>query len=268
MKKSVLAVLIFILLVFAPIARAQEFNFDKSYSDYLYSRSVYDKAFSDYTKARDFYLSNQTLTLKEDARKKILAMLRERDQLFIVYLTALRMKIFEIDGLTGDDKNGILGKIDGEVSWYKGHKENYRDGDPLEDLFNKSDEGKSRYSTHTLPLIYDSLFSVTYGEEKTIRLEQENIYSTLKSVLDENIKSGALTIDPFTRWFSDIDLIIKNLIQNDDLAKTQIQKVYSQSFSIVSSYNTSLSTLASSLTLLGQLNQFLIEVLTSIRNQI
>ncbi|KKU10691.1 MAG: hypothetical protein UX13_C0005G0004 [Candidatus Woesebacteria bacterium GW2011_GWB1_45_5] len=269
MKKAAIITTILLSILFLPAGvGAQDFNFEKAYQDYVFTQGQYRNAYSDYEKAKDFYLKNQTLTLKEEARKKTLTMLRERDQMETVYLTALRLKILEIRGLTGDQKNAIFGKIDTEVAWYQDHKAGYNDGASLEDLFNKSKEPESRYKTHTLPLIYESLFIITLGEQKTIGQDQENIYSALRTTIDENVKTGKLDMNPFNHWFSDIDLIIKNLTQNEERAKTQIQKVYGQTLSPVSSYNTSLTTLSSSLNLLGQLNQFLIEVLTSIRNQI
>src|SRR6185369_830750 len=77
------------------IVSAQTFDAAKAYQDYQYSLDVYNQANTDFEDAKDFYLTNKTLTLKEDARKKLLVMLRSRDQLEIVYLTALRMKILE-----------------------------------------------------------------------------------------------------------------------------------------------------------------------------
>lgn len=270
MKKTVLSLLIALLILgrIPKPAVAQTFNFERAYQDYLYSLSVYTQAYSDYERARDFYLTNQTLTLKEEARIKTLTMLKDRDQLETVYLTALRIRILEIMGLTTDEKNAIFGKIDSEVLWYKDHAGKYNDGDPLEDLFNKSSESESRYKTITTRIVYESLFTISIGEEKSLRLTHQEIYKTLRSIIEENVKAGKLDLNPFNRWFNDIDLVIANLTKNEDLAKTQIQKVYGESFSIQGSYNTAVATLASSTSLLSQLNSFLTEVATSIKNQL
>ncbi len=262
MKKAVLTITLIAtsVLLVVKISFAQDFSFDRAFQDYQYSLSVYNQAYSDYQDARDFYRKNQTLTLKEDARKKTLEMLRDRDQLFAVYLTALRMRILELPGLSGDEKNNIFGKIDSEVQWYKSHKDSYKDGDPLEDLFNKSKEAEDRYQTNTLPLVYESLITISLGEEIGIRLSHEEIYSGLKSTITNP--------DPFSRWISDTDSVISTLKQNEDQTRTQIPKLYGQLYSITGSYNTAIQTLASSVKSLTQLNSFITEMLTAIKNQI
>ncbi len=269
MKRTALITLSILTLtvILTNIIRAQEFNFNKAYQDYQYALQTYDNSYSDYTESRDFYLKNKTLTLKEDARKKTLKMLRDRDQLEVVYLTAIRLKIVETKGLAEGDKNSIFGLIDSEVEWHKSHQTNYKDGDPLEDLFNKSKESESRYKTNTLPVIYESLFLASLGEETGIRQDNEVEYSNLKTIINEGVTAGKLDMNPFNRWFSDIDSTIQILKENEEKAKTQIKAIRTQSYSPLTAYNTSVGTLLVSSQSLSQLNNFLIEVLTSIKNQ-
>jgi hypothetical protein len=269
MKKTVLLILSFVIfLAFPFFVFAQTFNSDKAYSDYQFSLTVYYESYSSYQNSRDAFLKNQTLTLKEDARKKTLQMLRDRDQLEIVYITALRTKISETTGLNSDEKNAIFGKIDDEVNWYQIHKGNYKDDDSLETLFNKSAEAESRYKNDTGPKVYESLFLISLGTEIGIKEDQEKIYASLRAVIDSGISGGKLNMDPFNRWYTDIDSIFQNIKQNEDLARTQIQEVYTQNYSTSGSYDTSIATLTSSKKLLSQLNDFLMEVLVSIKNQI
>lgn len=253
--------------IYTSIASAQTFNSAKAYQDYQYSLSVYNQANSDFTDAKDFYTKNQTLSLKEDARKKLLTMLKDRDQLEVVYLTALRTKISELKGFSDGDKNGIFGKIDTEVAWYKSHIASYSDGDPAETLFTKSDDSKSHYSTTTLPVIYESLYDISLGIEVGIRMDHETIYTSLKSTIAAGVSAGKLDMNPFNRWFTDIDSNIQMLHQNEDLSRSQIQKLYDQYSSGNGAYGTSIETLTLSIKPLSQLNEFLTEVLTSIRNQ-
>jgi hypothetical protein len=253
--------------VFSTNVHAQVFDFNKAYQDYQYSLSIYQNAYSAYQDSKDFYLKNPTLTLKEDARQKTLAMLKDRDQLSAVYLTMLRMKIVETQGLSEDDKNAIFGKIDPEVKWYQDHDKSYRDGDPLEDLFTKSDESESHYKTTTLPILYESLFDISLGTQVGMQNNMTVIYSSLKEIVGTRVTSGNLDMNPFNRWFTDIDTLITTLNQNRDAAKTQIVKIYGQYYSIVGAYNTSTDILASSQKSLTQLNGFLNEVLISLKNQ-
>lgn len=270
MKKTALIHVILVLLAsiaFVPRVVAQTFDFNKAYQDYQYALNVYQGAYADYQDSKDFYSKNPTLTLKEDARQKTLAMLKDRDRLLSVYLTMLRMKIVETSGLLPDDKNNIFGKIDPQVKWYQDHMGSYQDGDSLDTLFGKSDEAQNEYKNTTLPIIYESLFDISLGAEVGIENDMVSVYSNLKDIVNARVASGNLDINPFNRWFSDIDTTIQTLNQNNDLAKTQIAKIYGQYYSISGSFGTSTDTLATSVKSLTQLNNFLTEVLTSLKNQ-
>jgi hypothetical protein len=269
MKKTALFISVLCTLYFALYTNvsAQTFDANKAYQDYQYSLDVYNQSNKTFIEAKNFYLTNKTLTLKEDARKKLLTMLRNRDRLEWVYLTALRMKIVENKGLTNDEKGGIYTKIDNEVAWYKSHIDNYKDGDPAEDLFNKSAESQTRLKTNSSPIVYESLFMISLGEEINLRQEHDSIFNNLKSIIEKGVNDGKLDMNPFNRWFTDIGLVVDQLKQNEDLSRTQIQKLYNQYNSNSGAYNTAIETLISSIKPLSQLNRFLIEVLTSIKNQ-
>ena len=269
MKKTVLTIFIAFLAILKPIsAHAQDFNFKKAFEDYQFSQGNYNESFSNYQKYKDAYLKNPTLTLKEDARKKTLNMLKLRDELQKVYLTALRMRIKENAGLTENEKGALFTKIDSEVDWYLKHKGEYQDGDTLDSLFSKSGESENKNKTITTQIVHESLFYISLGDEVDLRVIQENIYKNLTDTINIGVAEGKLDINPFNRWFLDIGDVIKKLIANEGLGKTSIQKMYGQSVSSpTSAYNTSIEPLESSLKLLTQFNSFLTEVLTSIKNQ-
>lgn len=268
MKKT--AILLFILLgvfVLASGVRAQELTSERAYQDYQYNLTQYNQAYSDYQDAKNSYQINQTLALKEEARQKTLAMLMSRDQLMIVYLTALRTRIVESQGLSNDDKGAIFTKIDGEVSWYQNHKTNYNDNDSLDALFAKNDDAQNRYKTSTTLVIGETIFDISLGAEIGARTDQEDIYSRLKSIIDEGVASGKLTRNPFNHWITDIDFTIQTLKQNEDLARKSVQKVFTQTYYSVDSFTTGMDILNSSIKPLLQLNQFLTEVVNYIRSQ-
>lgn len=273
MKKTaflLVAPLVFLCTMYFVLStpHAQTFDFNRAYQDYQYNLTLYNQAYSDYQDAKNAYLQGgKTLQLQEVARVKTLAMLRERDTLIAVYLTALRLKIVETAGLSTDDKNNIFGKIDLEVKWYQNHLGSYTDGDTLDTLFTKSDEAQTRYTSATTPIIYESLFDVSLGAEIGFREDQETIYSNLKVIISAGVASGKLNINPFNRWYADIDSVITIIKQNETTARTQIQALYGQYYSASGSYNTATDTLSSSLTSLSQLNNFLTEVQTSLKNQ-
>lgn len=268
MKKAAIVLsFISILLLFPQKAFAETFDAQKAYSDYQYQLSIYEQDESDFQDAKTFYLANPTLQLKETARQKTLQMLKDRDQLVEVYLTALRMQILETDGFNNDQKNAIYAKIDPEVAWYQNHITNYSDSDTLTDLFNKSSESQSRYKTNTTPIIDEALLDIGLSQEVGLRYAHQQIYTDLKNYINDQVAAGRLKIDPFNMWLNDTDAVLQELQNNETTAATKIQGLYTQNFGLISVYNDSTQVLLSSVSLLTQLNNYLTEMDTSIQSQ-
>jgi hypothetical protein len=267
MKKLALIPFFILVFLFNPQrVFAQTFDATKAYSDYQYQLSIYEQDDSDFQNAKTFYLANPTLQLKESLRQKTLQMLEDRDQLMVVYLTALRMQILETNGFTDDQKNAIYAKIDPEVAWYQAHITNYLDTDTLTDLFNKSSESQSRYATNTTPIIDESLFDIGLSQEIGLRLAHQQIYTDLKNYINDQVAAGKLKLDPFNMWLNDTDSVLQELENNETTAATKIQGVY-QSYGMASIYDGSIAILTSSIDPLTQLNNYLTEMDASIQNQ-
>jgi hypothetical protein len=269
MKKTAIAILVFsiLYLVLGTSIHAQDFDAPKAYADYQYQLSVYQKAYSEFQEAKSFYQGNPTLQLKSEARRKTLKMLKERDNLIVVYLTAIRMHIWESKGFDENQKNAIYAKIDPEIEWYQNHIKNYLDSDEPVDLFNKSDESKSRLETNTTPIINEGLFDISLSQEIGIRLAHQQIFTDLKKYIDDQVAVGKLKIDPFNRWINDTDAVLQQLQKNEDSAVVKIQTLYSQNFGVGATYRNSVEILSSSISPLSQLNSYLTEMLISIQNQ-
>jgi hypothetical protein len=267
MKKLATLIAIFILTIaLIPKAHAQT-SFEQAYQDYLYTRSVYDQSFSDYQAAKNAYLANMTLSLKDTARDKAFLMLTERDQLMIVYFRALKERVAELSGLSEDNRNSVLEKIDNEMSWYSNHKSAYDKSDQLEKLFEKSDGAKDYFTTKATLTVNEALFTITLGEQQGLRVAHEKIFKTLNDIINEQVEQGILTLSPFDNWFNDINSTIQILKDNESKGSNDIQKIYTQSFNASGAYNEAVNTLSLSNRPLLQLNQFLTEVLTYIKNQ-
>lgn len=259
MKKTALIAIFFAALVFTvvPLVRAQTLTSDRAYQDYQYNLTVYDQAYSDFQDAKNAYLANpNSLALKDDARIKLYQMLMDRDQLMVVYLTALRTKITELPGLSNDDKNSIFGKIDPEVNFYANHKLVYKRDESLDQLFSDNGQSQAQYKNTTSLVVQESLFDISLGQVEGLRIAHEQIYSTLKSVIDAGVAAGTLKIDPFNRWLTDIDATDVTLKQNESSAKTQIAQIYSQNYTFQGGYDTAIQTLSSSINPLLQFNEF------------
>lgn len=262
MKKTA-AILVSILFFFSSMyfvptnVRSQEFDFAKSYQDYIYSLTVYDGAFSDYEKAKDSYLKNPTLTLKEEARKKTLTMLRSREELFRVYLSSLRMKLIEI-------KTNVPSKLDEEIAWYQARKDAYQDQTTLEELFKKSNESAERYTAKSSYVIYESLFNISFGELTNLKSRQESVYKSIRNSIDQGVAAGILKLDPFNRWFTDIENVLKEIDLVNSKAKTKLAKMFEGNQAPKAAYTSAISELESNTTLQKSLSSFLTELLNSV----
>jgi hypothetical protein len=273
MKKF--ALIVIFLLVFLSTAycvlgttQAQTFDSNKAYDDYVFTQTKYEESYRDYETKKDAYLKNPTLTLKEEARVSTINMLKLRDDLHRVYLTAVRTKVNEIRGLTQDEKGGIFTRLDAEVLYYQGHKLTYTGNEPLEEVFKINATVEDHYNKQTLPSIYEALFMISYGQQVGIRQDNQKIYQSLVSFLNQKVADGVLIIDPFNRWILDITGLTDNLQKNENLAKVQIQKIFTESYNPASKFDTAIGILSQGAPNLLKLNSFVTEFMIAINNQI
>lgn len=270
-KKTALSILTPLLLTLVLGTRpafSQETTFEKIYQDYIEAQTTYGRSDSDYQKAKGFYLKNQTLALKEDARKKTLATLVARDELVKAYLGILRAKIVELKGLSQEEQAVVLEKVDPEIAWYEVHAGSYQDSDSLENLFNKSKEAESRYKNETPVVIYDSFLYISIGEVAGLKLSHEEVYSSLKEILNKGVSEGKLTADPFDKWLKDIDGVLVSLKINEAQVKSQEEKLFRSGIKPGNVYPSVVEPFLHSTALLKQLNSYLTEFLTSLNIQL
>lgn len=267
-KTSIISVVFASIVFFATTVNvfAQDLSYNKAYQDYQYNLTQYNEAFSNFKYAKNTYTANPTLNLKEEVRSKMFTMLTARDQLLSVYLGALKAKISEDTGLTKEDKESIISKIDLDINWHEEDKAKYLATDSLEVLLGKSEEGKKRYEEITSITISKALIYITLGQEISLRLKHEQILSGLKSLIDSGVASGKLTASPFTHWFEDIETTTQTLKQNEEKLRQEIAKIDERTYYTRDVCDNCNQILSSSVLSLSQLNQFLTEVLNYIDN--
>lgn len=205
---------------------AQDFTFQKSREDYVFSEDNYRKDLSDFNLKKASYNKNPTLSLKEEFRLSTYTFVGTRNILVKNYLTMLRQKTVESRGIEGSQKESIYSKLDPEVVWYDGRKNNYDLSNTIEDIIRKSKEEDERYQTSTLPAIYYSLAHISLGEAKATKNKHIEIYNKLKSEADNLVKLGRADAKLFERWFKDIDLELNKISEIEGLTLTQINVIY------------------------------------------
>ncbi|MFZ3301505.1 MAG: TspO/MBR family protein [Microgenomates group bacterium] len=240
---------------------AQDFNFQKSREDYIFSEDNYRKDLSDFNLKKASYNKNPTLSLKEEFRLSAYAFVGTRNILVKNYLTMLRQKTVESRGIEGSQKESVYSKLDPEVVWYDGRKNNYDLSNTLEDIIRKTKEEDERYQTYTLPAIYYSLSHISLGEAKTTKNKHVEIYNKLKSEANELVKLGRADAKLFERWFKDIDLELNKISEIENLTLTQINTVFdSDEYKRDAGYENAMEELTPIKSNLLRLNGFLMEL--------
>ncbi len=161
------------------------FTYARAYSDYIYTMDLYRQAHNEYDLDVAQYNQSNILEAKEKARVATYKMLVARDEVVKTFLTAVRMNLFENQGMNNTEKQGFLARIDAEVAWWSSHETRIPSAGTLSDLSSDSQDAKSHYDTITVPLVYQSLIAGQAGSLDLIRSEQTTEVSALNSKIAE-----------------------------------------------------------------------------------
>lgn len=202
--------------------KAQEFTFQKSREDYVFSEDNYRSDLNDFNSKKASYNKNPTLSLKEEFRLSTYKFVGTRNLLVKNYLTMIRIKTVESKGIESSLKESIYSKVDPEVVWYGSRKNNYDLSNTIEDIIRKSKEEDERYQTSTLPIIYYTLANISLGESKTSKNKHIEIYNKLKNEANNLVSLGRADAKLFERWFKDIEL---ELTKIEEIEKTTLARI-------------------------------------------
>lgn len=167
---------------------AQDFNYETAYKDYQYNLNQYNNLYSDYKLSRGRYLQNKTPLSEEEAKKTTVEMLIARDETVRTYLTALRLRLMENQGISDTEKESVYKRIDSEVNYYKDHKEKLKGAGTINDLVKDSNNAKEQYDTFTQNVFYNALINISIGNTSYKRTQIERMILDLKTKIVE-IKS-------------------------------------------------------------------------------
>ena len=204
---------------------AQEFTFNKAREDFVFTEDNYKNDLFDFNLKKASYQKNPTLSIKDQLRVSTYKFVISRNELIKNYLTMLRIKTLESTGIENSTKESIYTKLDPEVVWYEGRKNNYSMANTLEDLINKSKEEDSRFERDTTPIIYLSLAHISLGEVESLKQEHIKLYNSLEKESEELIKLGRADAGLFDRWFRDIDKELNSITDIEKGTLTEIEKI-------------------------------------------
>lgn len=247
---------------------AEDFTFTKAREDYVFSGDTYNQDLNDFNLKRDSYRKNSTLSLKEELRLSLYKFIGTRNSYIKNYLTMLRLKILESNGIENGQKEELYSKLDPEVVWFGSRMNSYKNSDNLEDIINKSKEEDNKFKTDTTPVIYFSLAHISLGEVRSIKADHIKIYNNLKNESTELIKLGRADANLFDRWFKDIDQELNDISSIESAVKLQIDKIFgTDDFARNSSYKKAIEELDPAKVDLLKLNGFIKELENVINNK-
>lgn len=265
--KRYLPIFISILLLFYSftLVKAQEFNFNRAYSDYLFNYNQYRQSYTDYVAAKEAYLSYQTLTSKNQALEKTSKMLKDEDEVILTYLTALRMKLAETTGISNYEQNILYLKLDNEVGWYGQHKESLTSAATLEDLVASSTKVADKYK-NTEILIYQTLGTILSGKETNFRDQLTGKIQQLKEKIGEIRQRGDKDTALAERWLLEAENRLTRSQEKQFTAQQILAKIKSSDLNKNQSYNKAQFAIEESHQYLKEANSYLKEVIREIKS--
>ena len=267
MKRYLPVILIFALLVFyfSGFAFAQEFNFNRAYSDYLYNYNLYRESHNAYVTARETFLKYKTLTSKNEALEKTKEMLKNQDEVVKTYLTTLKLKLTGISGLSNDEQHILSLNLDNEIAWFRQHQEELNKADSLEDLVNAAGKSKEQYQK-TEVLIYQTLGAILAGKETALREEISQKIKSLKEKVGEIRLKGDKDTSLAERWLLEAENRLTQSQKKQFEAQQNLSKIKESSLNKNRIYNETQSSLEESHQFLKEANSYLKEIIRELKN--
>lgn len=253
----------------APSATEEPFTFSRAYKDYVFTYDVYKKSHSDYLLAKAQYEAAKTLASQTKVRDATVVLLQSRDDVVVTYLTALRLKLAESEGISETDRDGLYTRLDSEVAWFQNHKASIPSAGTLADLTTDSKEASDHFVT-TTPLIYELLATIPFGKVDTIRMSATQVLSQTKTKVSEIRANGDHDTTVTERWILETENKLTRSLDKEIEAQTMIASLpikskTGQKENKEQSYNEVIAKLTESLQFLKEASNFMREILKQIK---
>ncbi len=224
MRKKLVAILFLVFLIFpVGVVRAQdeEFDFARAYQDYVFTVDVYNSAHSEYLLAKAQYAQAGTLVSQTQAREATVKMLSSRDDVVTTYLTAVRMKMVEAEGVSSLTKNGLFTRLDAEIAWFRDHKDRLDSAGTLADLEADSKEASDRFVTSER-IAYETLATIPFGKLSLMRTQANSILSRINDKVFQIRSNGDKDTAIVERWALEIEQKITRSLDKEIEAQALI----------------------------------------------
>jgi len=126
-------------------AYGEEFNFQKSYADYLYNLEEYQSMHQRYVKAKQAYSTYDTLATRDKAIEAGVGVVLAREEMLRTYLTMLRMRLLKEQNKKNNNFGSFIGRLEGLELWLAGRKDRLRAVSTIDDLNAVSRQLEEKY---------------------------------------------------------------------------------------------------------------------------
>jgi len=200
----------------------QKFDFERAYQDYVFTFDVYNSKHAEYILSKAQYEQAKTLFSQSKARESALNMLAARDDVVITYLTAVRMRMVEAEGVSDTVKQGLFSRLDAEVAWFKDHKARLSSSGTLKDIEEDSAEAANRFSRVSQTIAYETLATIPFGTLSLLRQETSNILKEINEKIYQLRISGDKDTSKLERWAFEVDNKITRSLDKEIEAQSLI----------------------------------------------
>jgi len=225
MKRLLLLIFTFTLSLSCTftLVHAQDFDFPKALSDYLYNYNIYRNDYLKFTSARNEYVNYKTLTSENKAFEVTKSMLENRSVTMRTYLTTLRMKLYEETAILNYNQNFYYIKLDDEVTFLDKNKNDYASAGNIDDLLTTSKILEDRFPAQE-KLTFQTLGQIDSGVETGTKNKINNIISLLETKVGQIKTTGEdTTIEE--RWILQAKEKIKRAEEKDREAYTLLIQI-------------------------------------------
>jgi len=275
--KIALVFLSSVIFTFAATTRTfsqEEFNYEKALADYVFTLNNYQKEHSEYLLARSQFQQARTLASETKAIVETKDMLAARDEVVRTYLTALRLRLIESEGIDQNSKETIFARLDSEAAWFNDHKQRVGSAGTLNDLVADSNEARTHFVNFTEGVIFETLDTLPLGK---ITILREGLTKTLNKAEEKTEKirqKGDHDTSIVERWIGQTDNTLTRSLDKELDARKIVLRIQSgvdergrKTINNKASHNNVLRLASESLQLMKNANGFLKEVISSIRTK-
>ncbi len=245
----------------------EEFDFERAYQDYVFTLDVYNGVHSEYLLAKAQYDQAGTLVAQTKAQEATTKMLSARDDVVLTYMTAVRMRLLEAEGVSDITKNGLFARIDSEVAWFRDHKGRIPSAGTLKDLQEDSEEASKRFGELTQTIAYEVLATVPFGKLSLMRTAGSGILSDINNKVFQIRVNGDKDTAIIERWSLEIESKITRSLDKEIEAQALIPNFTSErkKVDLRENYNGVIFKLDESRQFLRDATEFMEEIIREIK---